>query len=52
MNKIIEALKEKERKAREASENFNDSNSLYHEGRADAYGVAVAMLEEASNGTR
>lgn len=47
MNKIIEALKEKERQAREASENF-DNDSLYHEGRADAYGVAVAMLEEAS----
>lgn len=47
MKEIIEQLREREREAREASED-NDSDSLYHEGRADAYGVALSLLEEAS----
>lgn len=49
MKEIIEALKEREREAREASEDYNDSDSLYHEGRADAYGVAISLLEGEDN---
>ena len=45
LQEVIDRLDEKHQEAMKASENFDDTDALYHEGRADAYGVALAMVK-------
>lgn len=45
LQEVIDTLDEKHREALEASDDVSDQDALYHEGRADAYGVALAMVK-------
>jgi len=48
LEEILKDLREREKEASRRADNLSDSDSLYHLGRSEAYGVAIAMMEKLS----
>lgn len=46
LEEILKDLREREKEASRWSQYYDHKDSLYHEGRSDAYGVAIAMIEK------
>ena len=46
LEEMLKDLREREKEASRWADNLNNSDSLYHLGRSEAYGVAIAMMEK------